>query len=211
MSLGGHNSYFGTGSDLMSTYDLESGERRPSAHRRRRPRRPALRRAAQHRLRHVVRAPERHRAATLVSGELQGDGRQHDQAHGHDLRARRRPGRDVRRSPRRFAAGRKSWPPSRTSPCTSSPVSPLSHPVDSIDKLLFCADHGIPAIYSPAPLAGGTAPITVAGHTCQGVAESLFGLVIHQLRKPGAPFLSASAPRCSTWRPRRARTTRPST
>ena len=48
------------------------------------------------------------------------------------------------------------------------PVSPLSHPVESIDKLLFCADHGIPAIYSPAPLAGGTAPITVAGHTCQG-------------------------------------------
>jgi trimethylamine--corrinoid protein Co-methyltransferase len=74
------------------------------------------------------------------------------------------------------------------------PVSPLSHPVESIDKLLFCADHGIPAIYSPAPLAGGTAPITVAGHTCQGVAESLFGLVIHQLRKPGAPFLFGIGP-----------------
>ena len=74
------------------------------------------------------------------------------------------------------------------------PMSPLSHPVDSIDKLLFCADHGIPAIYSPAPLAGGTAPITVAGHTCQGVAESLFGLVLHQLRKPGAPFLFGIGP-----------------
>jgi trimethylamine--corrinoid protein Co-methyltransferase len=74
------------------------------------------------------------------------------------------------------------------------PVSPLSHPVESLDKLLFCADHGIPAIYSPAPLAGGTAPITVAGHTCQGVAESLFGLVIHQLRKPGAPFLFGIGP-----------------
>ena len=30
MSLGGFNSYFGTGSDLMSTYDLETGERRQS-------------------------------------------------------------------------------------------------------------------------------------------------------------------------------------
>src|SRR5450830_341045 len=74
------------------------------------------------------------------------------------------------------------------------PVSPLSHPVESIEKLLFCADWGIPAIYSPAPLAGGTAPITVAGHTAQGVAESLFGLVIHQLRRPGAPFLFGIGP-----------------
>ena len=31
MSLGERNSYFGTGSDLMSTYDLETGEHRPSA------------------------------------------------------------------------------------------------------------------------------------------------------------------------------------
>jgi trimethylamine---corrinoid protein Co-methyltransferase len=74
------------------------------------------------------------------------------------------------------------------------PTSPLSHPVDSIDKLFSCADRGIPAIYSPAPLAGGTGPITVAGLVAQGVAESLFGLVIHQLRKPGAPFLFGIGP-----------------
>ena len=74
------------------------------------------------------------------------------------------------------------------------PTSALSHPVDSLDKLLLCADHGIPAIYSPAPLAGGTAPITIAGQVCQGAAESLLGLVIHQLRKPGAPFLFGIGP-----------------
>ena len=74
------------------------------------------------------------------------------------------------------------------------PVSPLSHSVESIEKLLFCADWGIPAIYSPAPLAGGTAPLTVAGHIAQGTAESLFGLVIHQLRRPGAPFLFGIGP-----------------
>ena len=74
------------------------------------------------------------------------------------------------------------------------PTSALSHPVDSLDKLLYCADHGIPAIYSPAPLAGGTAPITIAGQIAQGTAESLFGLVIHQLRKPGAPFLFGIGP-----------------
>jgi trimethylamine--corrinoid protein Co-methyltransferase len=74
------------------------------------------------------------------------------------------------------------------------PTSALSHPVDSVEKLLFCADHGIPAIYSPAPLAGGTAPITIAGQVAQGTAESLLGLIIHQLRNPGAPFLFGIGP-----------------
>ncbi len=74
------------------------------------------------------------------------------------------------------------------------PSSPLDHPVDSVAKLLFCADAGIPMIYSPAPLAGGTAPITVAGHVAQGLAESLFGLVLHQLRRPGSPFVTGMGP-----------------
>jgi len=73
------------------------------------------------------------------------------------------------------------------------PVSPLWHPVEVLDKLLFCADWGIPLIYAPAPTAGATAPITPAGQIAQGVAESLFGLVIHQLRRPGAPFITGSA------------------
>ena len=74
------------------------------------------------------------------------------------------------------------------------PTSPLRHPVESVDKLLLCADWGIPAVYSTSPLAGGTAPLTVAGHIAQGTAESLFGLVIHQLRRPGAPFLFGIGP-----------------
>ena len=74
------------------------------------------------------------------------------------------------------------------------PVSPLRHASEVLDKLLFCADKGIPAIYSPAPSAGATAPITQAGHIVLAVAESLFGLVIHQLRKPGAPFVFGMGP-----------------
>ena len=54
---------------------------------------------------------------------------------------------------------------------------------------MFCAEKGMPAIYSPAPIAGSTAPMTIAGHVVQGLAESLFGLVIHQLTRQGAPFL----------------------
>jgi trimethylamine---corrinoid protein Co-methyltransferase len=74
------------------------------------------------------------------------------------------------------------------------PTSPLRHPVESVDKLMLCAARGIPAVYSTSPLAGGTAPLTVAGHIAQGTAESLFGLVIHQLRKPGAPFIFGIGP-----------------
>ena len=74
------------------------------------------------------------------------------------------------------------------------PISPLKHPFSSVDKLIFCAEKGMPVIYSPAPIAGSTAPITMAGHVLQGMAESLFGLVMHQSAAPGAPFLVGIGP-----------------
>ena len=74
------------------------------------------------------------------------------------------------------------------------PISPLKHPFTSLDKLLYCADKHIPAIYSPAPLSGATAPMTIAGHVAQGLAECLCGLVIHQLKAEGAPFLMGMGP-----------------
>jgi trimethylamine--corrinoid protein Co-methyltransferase len=74
------------------------------------------------------------------------------------------------------------------------PVSPLQHAVESVDKLLFCAEKSMPVIYSPAPIAGSTAPMTVAGHVAQGLAECFCGLVIHQLRARGAPFIMGMGP-----------------
>ena len=74
------------------------------------------------------------------------------------------------------------------------PISPLKHPFASLDKLLYCAEKHIPAIYSPAPLSGATAPITIAGHVAQGLAECFCGLVIHQLKAKGAPFLMGMGP-----------------
>lgn len=76
----------------------------------------------------------------------------------------------------------------------AEPISPLKHPVDSLEKLLFCAEKAIPVIYSPAPIAGSTAPMTMAGHIAQGLAECFCGLVIHQLRAPGAPFIMGMGP-----------------
>jgi trimethylamine--corrinoid protein Co-methyltransferase len=76
----------------------------------------------------------------------------------------------------------------------AEPISPLKHPLDSVDKLLFCAENAIPVIYSPAPIAGSTAPMTIAGHVVQGLAECFCGLVIHQLKAKGAPFLMGMGP-----------------
>jgi trimethylamine---corrinoid protein Co-methyltransferase len=76
----------------------------------------------------------------------------------------------------------------------TEPISPLKHPRSSLNKLLFCAKTGMPVIYSPAPIAGSTAPMTIAGHVVQGLAESLCGLVIHQLKTEGAPFLMGMGP-----------------
>jgi trimethylamine--corrinoid protein Co-methyltransferase len=69
------------------------------------------------------------------------------------------------------------------------PVSPLSHSREVVQKLLFATDHGIPFVYTPCPLAGATAPCTLAGTAVQALTESLFGIVLSQLRKPGAPLI----------------------
>ena len=69
------------------------------------------------------------------------------------------------------------------------PISPLQHSSEVIDKLLYAADNGIPVVYTPAPTAGTTAPVTMAGVMVQGLAETLVGLVIAQLHAPGAGII----------------------
>ncbi|MCP4426605.1 MAG: trimethylamine methyltransferase [Chloroflexi bacterium] len=71
----------------------------------------------------------------------------------------------------------------------SEPTTPLQHSIEASEKLLFCAQHSIPVTHSPAPMIGGTAPSTIAGAVALGNAEMLSGLVMHQLKNPGAPFL----------------------
>jgi trimethylamine--corrinoid protein Co-methyltransferase len=71
----------------------------------------------------------------------------------------------------------------------SEPISPLLYYDPAVEKILFCAEKGIPLINFPAPQAGSTAPATFAGEIVQGSAESLSGLVLAQLANPGAPFI----------------------
>ncbi len=71
----------------------------------------------------------------------------------------------------------------------SEPSSPLQQSQTAVDKLLLMADYELPVVHSPGPQMGATAPITMAGGLVMSLAEILSSLVVHQLRRPGAPFV----------------------
>jgi trimethylamine--corrinoid protein Co-methyltransferase len=71
----------------------------------------------------------------------------------------------------------------------SEPNSPLMLTETALDKLLLCAQLRIPLLFTPGSMTGGTAPATRAGAMVISVAESLAGLVIHQLHSEGAPII----------------------
>ncbi|HUK78207.1 MAG TPA: trimethylamine methyltransferase family protein [Thermoleophilia bacterium] len=193
MEVGGRNSYFGNGSDLMYLFDLESGERRLAA------------------LADVTVAARLCDALPDIDFVMSGaypDGMEAQEAYPRQFRAM------IEATTKPFvmtAGGVETVEPMWRMACEvrggvdrlrakpyfvmyNQPVSPLKHPFETVDKLLFCADHRIPSTYCPSPTAGGTAPITTAGQVTLGVAEALFGLVMHQLRAPGAPFVIGQGP-----------------
>jgi trimethylamine--corrinoid protein Co-methyltransferase len=71
----------------------------------------------------------------------------------------------------------------------AEPISPLMIIEESLQKLIFCAEKGVPSGYIPSPNMGGGGPITLAGALALGNAECLVGLVIAQLLNPGTPYI----------------------
>jgi trimethylamine--corrinoid protein Co-methyltransferase len=71
----------------------------------------------------------------------------------------------------------------------AEPSSPLKHTAEALQKLMYCARHRIPLVYTPAPIAGATAPATLAGVLVQNLAETLGGVVLSQLIQPGTPIV----------------------
>jgi trimethylamine--corrinoid protein Co-methyltransferase len=69
-----------------------------------------------------------------------------------------------------------------------TPISPLKIAVMN-EGLIDVVEAGVPVLYSPGPLMGATAPATVAGTVVLTVAEALFGVVLTQLIRPGAPIV----------------------
>ena len=65
------------------------------------------------------------------------------------------------------------------------PISPLVSAFHAIDKCMHCAEHGIPQVYSPCCIGGGTVPATHAGQIVVALSEAMVGVVAAQLLNPG--------------------------
>ncbi len=74
------------------------------------------------------------------------------------------------------------------------PSSPLKWSDMTSQNVLDCARSGIPVEFVSMPLSGFVAPVTLVGTLVQHTAETLSGIVIHQLARPGAPLLYGGSP-----------------
>lgn len=71
-------------------------------------------------------------------------------------------------------------------------ISPLVMDDLYSDFLIEIAKKGLPLVVSSEPLAGATAPITIAGTIALNNAETLAGITLTQLVNPGTPILYGS-------------------
>jgi trimethylamine--corrinoid protein Co-methyltransferase len=74
------------------------------------------------------------------------------------------------------------------------PSPPLKWSDITCQNLIDCAKYNIPAQLISMPMAGATAPVTLAGAVVQHTAECLSGVVISQLANPGAPVIWGGSP-----------------
>ena len=74
------------------------------------------------------------------------------------------------------------------------PSPPLLWSDLTCQNLIDCARKLVPAELISMPLAGATAPVTLAAAVVQHAAENLSGLVIAQLARPGTPVVWGGAP-----------------
>lgn len=74
-----------------------------------------------------------------------------------------------------------------------STTSPLFWEKGASEALVECVRHNVPVAFLPQPIAGLTAPYTLAGNITVHNAEVLSGVVIAHLANPGIPLLYAAA------------------
>jgi trimethylamine--corrinoid protein Co-methyltransferase len=75
----------------------------------------------------------------------------------------------------------------------SEPTAPLTHSHGAVRKVFLCADKGVPICYTPGDSMGASTPVTLAGGIVQANAEALSGIVLHQVRAKGSPIISGFA------------------
>jgi trimethylamine:corrinoid methyltransferase-like protein len=74
------------------------------------------------------------------------------------------------------------------------PSPPLMWSDLTCQNMIDCARHGIPSQLISMPMAGATAPVTIAGAVVQHTAECMSGLAICQLAAEGAPIVWGGSP-----------------
>jgi trimethylamine--corrinoid protein Co-methyltransferase len=74
------------------------------------------------------------------------------------------------------------------------PTSPLKWSDVTSQNVVDCARMMIPVEFISMPLAGFMAPVTLVGTLVQHTAETVSGIVISQLTRPGAPVLYGGSP-----------------
>ena len=189
MELGGSNVYFGMGTDLLNTYDIETGELRPSC----------LQDVA-----NAARVADYLDDIDFIASHAFPNEISTNLAYLAEFKAQV----ENATKPIYFTAaaaddlayiidmaaavtgGREKLRQKPFMVHYAEPISPLTHSEGALKKLFMCADAGIPLNYVPALLAGGTGPVTLAGGLAVANAESLSGLVIQQLYRRGVPMIS---------------------
>jgi trimethylamine--corrinoid protein Co-methyltransferase len=192
MPLGPHQIYFGTGSDLIYTYDVDSGEHRKSL------------------LDDVARSARLCDALDdidfVMSFALPEDVPNEDaepQQYYAILQSTTKPvimtefsglgGLErVHEMACLVAGGDEAFRARPNYIMYGQFVSPLQHDLQAVERLVFCADHEVPLIYVPTIMGGASGPFTVYGSLALALAETLAGLVMHQLQHPGAPFITGA-------------------
>jgi trimethylamine--corrinoid protein Co-methyltransferase len=74
------------------------------------------------------------------------------------------------------------------------PSPPLLWSDLTCQNMIDCARHGIPSQLVSMPLAGATAPVTIAAAVVQHTAECMSGVTICQLAEEGAPIVWGGSP-----------------
>jgi trimethylamine--corrinoid protein Co-methyltransferase len=74
------------------------------------------------------------------------------------------------------------------------PSPPLHWSDFASQNLIDLAKAGVPAEIVSVPMAGATAPVTLAGAVVQHAAECISGITLHQLAAPGAAVVWGGAP-----------------
>ncbi len=74
------------------------------------------------------------------------------------------------------------------------PTAPLKWSDVTSQNLVDCARWSIPVEFISMPLSGFVAPVTLVGSLIQQTAETLSGVVISQIARPGHPILYGGSP-----------------